>query len=462
MMSKRQPLSLTLRVLLFVSIAVGIGLLVIAGLIMRSIEHHFAQQDAGEIKAIVHVIHDVLEQRGADTAYISNELPALVAGHHGTRFEIRDASGLLLSSKDPADAAPLADASSAVVQDIRPDTLSSWQRDGQTLRGVVTEVQTSTARYRVTVAINMEFHLQFLQSFRESLWLIMAATGVLTLLAAAFAVYQGHLPLRGLSRSMGEIQAHRLDVRIDPQTLPAELRELAASFNTMLARLQQGFDQLSHFSSDIAHELRTPLTSLMTQIQVTISKPRNDGEYQEALYSALEELERLSKMVADMLWLAKSDNQLIKPEAEALNVRAEIEQLFEFFEVLAAEKLISLQLDGDVPQVHGDRSLLRRAISNLLSNALRHTPDGQYIRVSLQTQGKYIAIHVSNPGDTIAAEHLDKLFDRFYRVDPSRQRHSEGAGLGLAIARSVVKAHGGDISVTSANGITCFTLLLPA
>ena len=115
-----------------------------------------------------------------------------------------------------------------------------------------------------------------------------------------------------------------------------------------------------------------------------------------------------------------------------------------------------------MPQVHGDRSLLRRAISNLLSNALRHTPDGQYIRVSLQTQGKYIAIHVSNPGDTIAAEHLDKLFDRFYRVDPSRQRHSEGAGLGLAIARSVVKAHGGDISVTSANGITCFTLLLPA
>ncbi|MBL36166.1 MAG: two-component sensor histidine kinase [Oceanospirillaceae bacterium] len=462
MMSKRQPLSLTLRVLLFVSIAVGIGLLVMAGLIMRSIEHHFAQQDAGEIKAIVHVIHDVLEQRSADTAYLSNELPALVAGHHGTRFEIRDASGLLLSSKDPADAAPLADASSAVVQDIRPDTLSTWQRSGQTLRGVVTEVQTSTARYRLTVAINMEFHLQFLQSFRESLWLIMAATGVLTLLAAAFAVYQGHLPLRGLSRSMGEIQAHRLDVRIDPQTLPAELRELAASFNTMLARLQQGFDQLSHFSSDIAHELRTPLTSLMTQIQVTISKPRNDGEYQEALYSALEELERLSKMVADMLWLAKSDNQLIKPEAEALNVRAEIEQLFEFFEVLAAEKLISLQLDGDVPQVHGDRSLLRRAISNLLSNALRHTPDGQYIRVSLQTQGKYIAIHVSNPGDTIAAEHLDKLFDRFYRVDPSRQRHSEGAGLGLAIARSVVKAHGGDISVTSANGITCFTLLLPA
>ncbi|MAD47246.1 MAG: two-component sensor histidine kinase [Oceanospirillaceae bacterium] len=459
MKNKRRPLSLTLRVLVFVSIAVGLGFLLIAGLILRSIEHHFAQQDAGELKAIVHVIHDVLAQRGSDGDFLSKELPALVAGHHGTRFEIRDMNGLLLNGRDSDQ--PLAGEAVKSVEDIRPETLTVWQRDGQTLRGVVTDVQTASGSYQVTAAINMEFHLQFLQGFRDSLWFIMLASGILTLVAAAFAVYQGHLPLRGLSRSMREIQADRLDTRIDPQSLPAELRELAASFNTMLGRLQQGFEQLSHFSSDIAHELRTPLTSLMTQIQVTISKPRDTSAYREALYSALEELERLSKMVADMLWLAKSDNQQIKPESERLNLRDEIQQLLDFFEALAAEKLVSLQLEGDAPPIFGDRSLLLRAVSNLLSNALRYTPDGRYVKVTLEQQESNVLIHVANPGDTIPPQHLDKLFDRFYRVDPSRQRHSEGAGLGLAIARSVVNAHGGDIRVSSADGMTCFTVRLP-
>ena len=105
--------------------------------------------------------------------------------------------------------------------------------------------------------------------------------------------------------------------------------------------------------------------------------------------------------------------------------------------------------------------MLLRAVSNLLSNALRYTPDGRYVKVTLEQQESNVLIHVANPGDTIPPQHLDKLFDRFYRVDPSRQRHSEGAGLGLAIARSVVNAHGGDIRVSSADGMTCFTVRLP-
>ena len=460
-MIKRRPISLTLRVLLFVSLVIGLGFLLIASLIMRSIEHHFAEQDAGELNAIVHVISDALQQHGADGDFLSAELPALVAGHHGTRFEIRDMNGRLLAPASDdgfATAAALLDPAAGVTA----ATLHVWQQGDQTFRGVVTRVQTEEGLYRVTAAINMGFHLQFLRSFRDSLWLILLVTGVLTLLAAAFAVYQGHLPLRGLSRSMQQIQTSNLDVRIDPYTLPSELHGLANSFNTMLARLQQGFEQLTHFSSDIAHELRTPLTSLMTQIQVTLSKPRDAGTYRELMYSSLEELERLSKMVADMLWLAKSDNQLIQPQLHALNMKDEIQDLFEFFEALAAEKNIRLQQQGQVPAIRADRALLRRALSNLLSNALRYTPAGEYVSVQLSEEHGRVLIRVSNPGDTIAAQHLPRLFDRFYRADPARSRQSEGAGLGLAITRSIIRAHGGDIRASSADGLTCFTIELPA
>lgn len=461
--ASRRPISLTLRVLLFVSAAIGLSLLLNATLVLRSIEHHFAEQDVGELNTIAHSMQALLNR--GETGLHDALLP-LVSGHHGVDYQLQDATGQLLYAPHTAGFAQPVSHLPAVSQ-LRPDNLSSWQSGDQHYRGGVVALRVNGEVYRLTLAVDMGFHMQFLQNFRHSLWLIMLATGALTLLAAAFAVYQGHLPLRGLSLSMRGIQTSRLDVRLDAQALPAELRELAHSFNQMIGRLQQGFDQLAHYSSDIAHELRTPLTSLITQTQVTLSKPRDADTYRELLYSSLEELERLSKLVGDMLWLAKSDNQLLKPQLQPLQLADEVQELFDFFEALAAEKLITLQCEGNAPAVRGDRTLLRRAISNLLSNALRYTPDGQYVKVQLgqEAAGGRAVLSVINPGEGIAAEHLPHLFDRFYRVDPSRQRQhrgeGDGAGLGLAITRSIVRAHGGDIQVTSADGKTCFSLLLP-
>jgi len=244
--------------------------------------------------------------------------------------------------------------------------------------------------------------------------------------------------------------------------VPIELQELVHSFNHMIGRLEEGFERLSHFSSDIAHELRTPLTNLITQTQVTLSKAREPEAYRELLYSSLEELERLAKMVGDMLWLAKCDNDLIKPLLAPLDLAQEFRELFDFFGALAAENSIELALKGYAPEIEADRDLLRRALSNLLSNAIRHTPVGGTVRVRLAvSEDGRINVSVANPGIDIPPEHLSKLFDRFYRVDPSRQRQSEGAGLGLAIAKSIIESHDGHLTVQSGRGLTSFAFTLP-
>ena len=161
-------------------------------------------------------------------------------------------------------------------------------------------------------------------------------------------------------------------------------------------------------------------------------------------------------------WLAKSDHGLLKPVEVTLNLASEASELFDFFGALAEERQIVLAVEGQVPTIQGDRAMLRRAISNLLSNAIRHTPSGGRVQIRLAAASNHeVSLSVQNPGPGIPAEHLAKIFDRFYRVDPSRTRQSEGAGLGLAIVRSIVKAHGGRVEAASAQNKTTFTLFLP-
>jgi two-component system heavy metal sensor histidine kinase CusS len=206
--------------------------------------------------------------------------------------------------------------------------------------------------------------------------------------------------------------------------------------------------------------LRTPVSNLLTQTQVTLSKPRSVREYQDILASNAEELERLSRIIADMLFLSKSDNNLIIPHREKVDLIAEVSSLFDFYEALVEDKGISLTYSGK-GTVYGDRLMLRRAINNLLSNAVRHTPEGSRIEVRVDSDNSAIVLSVQNTGETIAPEHLPRLFDRFYRVHTSRQSLGEGAGLGLAITRSIAHAHGGEALAHSERGITTFEIRLP-
>lgn len=233
------------------------------------------------------------------------------------------------------------------------------------------------------------------------------------------------------------------------------------------ARMEEAFNRLSDFSVDLAHELRTPISNLMMQTQVALSHPRTEGEYQETLASNAEEFERLSIMIADMLFIARAEQGLIVPRRQPVNLALEVRNLIDFFDALAEEKGVRLLWKGE-GIVSGDALMLRRAIGNLLSNAIRHTPVGGEVRLILapDERGEGISLTVENTGQPIPPEHLPKLFDRFYRADPSRHQEGEGTGLGLSIARSILRAHGGDLTVHSlppSPGVTggaCFRIAL--
>ena len=199
----------------------------------------------------------------------------------------------------------------------------------------------------------------------------------------------------------------------------------------------------------------------MTETQVSLSRARSADEYREILFSNLEEYERLARMVADMLYLAKADNGLMVPHREQVGLGREVRELAEFFEPLASERGVAISQEGSV-SAQADRLMMRRAIANLLSNAIRHASGGKGVKVELGRRGgDQVFVRVENQGTPIAPEHLPRLFDRFYRVDPARARESEGVGLGLAITRSIAAAHGGELSVRSDEAGTAFEILLP-
>jgi two-component system heavy metal sensor histidine kinase CusS len=256
------------------------------------------------------------------------------------------------------------------------------------------------------------------------------------------------------------VTAQRLSYRLPVERLPSELIELARSLNEMLARLEDAFVRLTAFSSDIAHELRTPVSNLMTETQVALSRSRTSAEYLSVLESNAEEYEHLSRMISDMLLLAKADNGLVVPHREQLNLATEVRALFDYYDAVAADKGVQFTLSGE-GQLSADRLMLRRALGNLLSNAIRHAHADSDVCVAIQGRPQGMVIRVENTGDVIPLDCLERVFERFFRVDPSRQHRSEGTGLGLAITRSIVVAHGGTISATSCAARTAFLIQFP-
>ena len=198
----------------------------------------------------------------------------------------------------------------------------------------------------------------------------------------------------------------------------------------------------------------------MTQTQVALSRARSADEYRTILESNAEEYEHMARMISGMLLLAKADNGLVVPHRETLQLATEARALFDYYDAVAEDKGLHLMLEGDA-QVDADRLMLRRALGNLLSNAVRHASDNTTVVLRLHTRPDAVLISLENTGETIAPDNLERVFDRFYRVDPARQRSSEGTGLGLAITRSIVVAHGGTISVASTGAVTTFTIVLP-
>lgn len=267
-------------------------------------------------------------------------------------------------------------------------------------------------------------------------------------------------PLRTMAADAAAIHAQRLDTRLSTGNAPAELQALAAALNDMLGRLEEGFSRVWRFTVDLAHDLRTPIGNLRGSNEVALTRPRSQAEYEALLGSNIEECDRVSRTIESVLFLARAERPQFALQRTELDVRAELERIADYFEGIAGDAGVAIDVHADV-SLRADRDLFRRAVSNLLSNALRYTPRGMTIRLSAHEDGQGTLVAVENPGQPIAPEHLDKLFDRFYRADRSRSDSANSTGLGLSIVHSIMELHGGRASVTSDPAATRFTLWFP-
>jgi len=301
---------------------------------------------------------------------------------------------------------------------------------------------------------------QMLGAYRLKLWLAMSVGALLAFALGWWVSQRGLYPVRLLAKRAAGIDVQHLHLRLDEFNELTELKLLCSALNQMLARLEDGFAQLSRFSEDLAHEMRTPLGNLMGHTQQALRRSRSIEDYQNLLVSNQEEYERLARMIDSMLFLARTEQPNTCVKFERVGLHDLIEQLCEYFEGVAQERDVQL-INQTQDHLLGDPGLIRRALANLLANALRYAIAGSAVTISSRVSQGTLEITVHNHGEPIAAEHLPRVFERFYRCDPSRNQPDDSGGLGLAIVRSIMQLHGGSVSVDSTEAGTRFHLVFP-
>lgn len=459
----KAPVSLTVRLSLLFAGATACVLLVSGLLFENAVEKQFHMHDTEEMNGKMDMIRDVLKNA---TSYetIKALRPdlrnAIVAGHPDMTITVVDKNGTLLFSVGQEQMAKLLLEGSKVA---KPQPVT-WSLDKHTYR-IATKSFTlgipGSPPANVAISLDITSDQEFIDDFKIYLWIGIGLCTLIMGLLGWMVARRGLLPLNNVSAMLANISTRQLDKPIAMVGIPRELHCLISAFNNMLARIDNAFRRLSEFSSDIAHELSTPINNMMVQTQVTLSRERNAAEYCTNLQSNLEELERLSRMVSDMLFLAKADNGMIVPSREVIDLHAEMEKLFDFYDALVGERHVQLHLRGEAT-VCVNRLMIQRALSNLLSNAIRFTPEGMAVEVIIGQNTDQAMISIANQGQEIPAKHLFQIFERFYRADPSRREgETENVGLGLTITKSIVEMHGGTIAAESEKGRTCFTITLP-
>ncbi len=455
-------ISITWRLTLLFAGTLSAGCLALGWYTSGAIDRHFVEIDTATLDSTVrrvkHVINDELS--GGELDRLHALLDSILAGHDRISLWVATDTDEPLAA-DSEITFPKELTENAMSR-AAPDrsVLFDWEQDGRHYRGMATRIQAeshSPQPLKVAAAMNIDHHVAFMTMFRRALWLAVAVGIVVSVLVSIVIARAGLRPLVQLAHKIDEISSQRLNQALTTENVPVELVRLVHAFNAMLARLESSFVRLSQFSADIAHELRTPVSNLLTQTQVMLSKNRSVEEYRDVLASNVEELERLSRMVADMLFLAKTDDDPGVTFRDQVDVGSEVRELFEFYEALAAERSVKLEMNGTL-RIEVDRLMLRRGINNLLSNAIRYTPAGGTVRVSLESIGDKGYINVTNPGEPIPEAVREHLFERFYRADAARSRDTEGAGLGLAIVKAIAEAHGGGVSVSSSSDSNTFTI----
>jgi two-component system heavy metal sensor histidine kinase CusS len=313
--------------------------------------------------------------------------------------------------------------------------------------------------YTLQVAQDRTSDEQVERNFAVLFVVVLACGGVASALIAVMVTGRGLQPLREMTQLVGRIGPTHLNERVASTGWPRELQPLANAFDDMLKRLDDSFTRLSQFSADLAHELRTPIANMMGEAQVALTRDRTVAEYRETIASAIGECERLARIVDNLLFVARVDAAREPIARQRFDARAAVEKISAFYETIADDQHVTISCSGQ-GQIYADSNLFERAVGNLLENALRFTPENGSIQITLSEHDADFEIAVSDNGCGIAPEHLPRVFDRFYRVESSRS--SDGAGLGLALVKSIVDLHGGSVKIESKVGHgTTVTLRFP-
>ncbi|OWY36480.1 heavy metal sensor histidine kinase [Herbaspirillum aquaticum] len=464
-MKLNAPLSIVARLVLLFAAASVFTLTAVGAYLYHSLAHQLETRDdeelLGKIRSIAHLVKEagsVDAMRRAPHIFLDATL-----GHDKLLVEIKTTdNGLSLTNPGTS---PLVFPKVLTLQE-ELDKSAIFTLDmgeGESARAVACELQVAKTGeiVQVMVARLSSDRMALLGQYRMEIWICVCAAIILATVLSYFLVKRGLSPLRQLAMRTREITVHKLDTQIELSSAPPDLQIIVRAFNEMLNRLHSSFENLTQFSADLAHDLRTPLNNLMIQTQVALGQVRSVDEYQALLGSNLEEFQRLTRMTESMLFIARAENASIVLQREQLDLPRELQKIADYFEGLAEENNVSIEVTA-TSTLAADPILLRRAVGNLVANALRYTPSGERIRITVTPDGDALSISVANPGAGIDPEQLSRIFDRFYRADPSRVDSANSAGLGLAIVKSIMSLHGGTVSATCTSaGITIFTLSFP-
>jgi two-component system heavy metal sensor histidine kinase CusS len=341
----------------------------------------------------------------------------------------------------PPDVFPSAQRSTSPVRAPR-----DYRIDAKLFSLVAVNEESAGQAYTIQVAQDRSSDEQLERKFGVLLVVLLAASIFASALIAVTVTKRSLRPLGQMTRSLERIGPTHLNERVAPAGWPRELQPLALAFDQMLSRLEESFTRLSQFSADLAHELRTPIANIMGEGQVALTRQRTPSEYREVIESTIAECERLSGIVDNLLFVARADAAREPIERKLFDGRAAVEKIAAFYRTIAEDRHVAINCNGQ-GEIYGDPVLFERALSNLVDNALRFTRDGGEIEISITIRDAHSEVTVSDNGCGIAAEHLPRVFDRFYRADSSRS--SDGAGLGLALVKSIVDLHGGSARIES-------------
>jgi len=457
---------MTTQLTLYYAICTGVLLLIASGLLYWALVRGLARENEDYLAHKMQVLALILAKQPLDLSGLEQEVrdEARISAHSQAPYLLRvlDREGRLVAeTPGMATQVPVA---------VFPQPRAGLPREGSGQLGGHTFLLATMAvtaprggGWQIEAALDTDASDGLLARYRRDVALVLGVGVLLAAVLGAGIARRGLRPIAAITRATERIGAQRLEERILPGAWPKELAALATEFDRMLERLQESFERLSQFSADLAHELRTPINNLMGEAQVALSRARPAEEYARVLQSALEEHARLARTIDSMLFLAQADQARLSIAPAPLEGRAELQAVAEFYQALAEEQGVRLRCEGE-RRIEADALLLRRALSNLVSNALKCTPRGGSITLRAGTgDGEAPVLSVSDSGPGIGAEHLARLGDRFYRIDPARAAGTGGVGLGLAIVRSIMTLHGGALRIESALGAgTTASLVFPA